>query len=242
MQSDRQRAYDRGSTIFSPDGRLYQVEYAREAVERGSSTVGVRTNEGVVLATHRRRRSSLVEPESIEKLHDVDGRLGMATAGHVADGRHLVDYGRQYAQRERLRYGEAPGVQPVAKALADYVQESTQTGGTRPFGAAVLLGGAVDAVPSLYELDPSGTPTEWRATAVGAGSEAIRSHLEAEYDRDADVETGLTLALRSLAEGIDRDLTASDLALASVDADGFESFDRGRRQRALDEAGLSQAS
>ena len=242
MKSNRQQAYDRGSAIFSPDGRLYQVEYAREAVERGSAAVGVRTGEDVVLATHRRRRSSLVEPESIEKLHDVDGRLGMATAGHVADGRHLVDYGRQYAQRERLRYGEAPGVEPVAKAIADYVQESTQTGGTRPFGAAVLLGGTVDDTPSLYELDPSGTPTEWRATAVGDGSGAIRSYLEAEYDDAIDADTGVTLALQALAEGTERELTAADVDLGSIDAGGFESFDRDRRERALDDAGLTQAS
>ncbi|WP_459195044.1 archaeal proteasome endopeptidase complex subunit alpha [Halosimplex sp. J119] len=242
MQSNDQRAYDRGVTVFSPDGRLYQVEYAREAVERGSPVVGVRTDDAVVFAAHGKPRSPLMEPDSIEKVHDLDGRLGVATAGHVADARRLVDYGRQYAQRERLRYGEAPGVEPVAKAVADQIQESTQTGGTRPFGAALLVGGVVDGDPALYEIDPSGTPSEWRATAVGSGSEAIRSHLEAEYEAGTGADAGVSLALAALDQGTDSDLVASEVDVAVLDEGGFEAFDRERRATALDRADLSSAS
>ncbi|WP_436923818.1 archaeal proteasome endopeptidase complex subunit alpha [Halosimplex amylolyticum] len=242
MQSNDQRAYDRGVTVFSPDGRLYQVEYAREAVKRGSPAVGVATEDAVVFAAHGRPRSPLMEPDSIEKVHDVDGRLGVATAGHVADARRLVDYGRQFAERERLRYGEPPAVEPVAKAVADQIQESTQTGGTRPFGAALLVGGVMESDPRLYEIDPSGTPTEWRATAVGDGSEAIRSHLEAEYAAESDADAGVSLALAALDEGTDDGLSAREIDVAVLDDDGFEPFDRGRRASALDDAGLSAAS
>ncbi|WP_123537308.1 archaeal proteasome endopeptidase complex subunit alpha [Halosimplex salinum] len=242
MQSSDQQAYDRGVTVFSPDGRLYQVEYAREAVKRGSPAVGVAAADAVVFAAHGRPRSPLMEPDSIEKVHDLDGRLGVASAGHVADARRLVDYGRQFAQRERLRYGEAPAVEPVAKAVADQIQESTQSGGTRPFGAALLVGGVVDDGPHLYEIDPSGTPAEWRATAVGDGSEAIRSHLEAEYATGLDADAGLSLALSALEEGADEELTALEVDVAVLDESGFEAFDRDRRATALDDADLSAAS
>ncbi|MFC7142352.1 archaeal proteasome endopeptidase complex subunit alpha [Halosimplex aquaticum] len=242
MQSNDQRAYDRGVTVFSPDGRLYQVEYAREAVKRGSPVVGVTADDAVVFAAHGRPRSPLMEPASIEKVHDVDGRLGMASAGHVADARRLVDYGRQFAQRERLRYGEPPAVEPVAKAVADRIQESTQTGGTRPFGAALLVGGVVESEPRLYEIDPSGTPTEWRATAVGEGSEAIRSHLEAEYAAESDGGAGVSLALSALDEGTDDGLRAREIDVAVLDEGGYEALSRDRRATALEDADLSSAS
>ena len=241
MQSNDQQAYDRGTTIFSPDGRLYQVEYAREAVSRGSPTVGVRTAEGVVLASLARTRSPLMEADSIEKLHDVDGRIGIGTAGHVADARRLVDVARRHAQRERLRYGEAPGVEPVATAVADHIQESTQTGGTRPFGAALLVAG-VDpetARPRLYEVDPSGTPSEWQATAVGSGGDAIRSFLEDQYEQGLGRDTGVSLALEALDEGTDGDLDVAELDLATLGVEGIERFDSDARATALDAADLS---
>lgn len=255
MQSDRQQAYDRGSTIFSPDGRLYQVEYAREAVARGGPTVGVTTEDSVVFASYGEARSPLVVPDSIEKLRDVDGQLGIATAGHVADGRRLVEYGREFAHRERLRYGEQPGVETVAKALADFVQESTQVGGTRPFGAALLVGGVdvsrtsasrtqsddVVGSPRLYELDPSGTPTEWAATAIGSESDAILSVLEDEYEEGIDEHAGLRLALRALA-GEDDELASDALDVAVARESGFESLDAEQPETLLEETGLGQAS
>jgi len=250
MQSNDQRAYDRGVTVFSPDGRLYQVEYAREAVKRGSPAVGVATDDAVVFAAYARPRSPLMETDSIEKVHDVDGHLGVATAGHVADARRLVDFGRQFAQRERLRYGEAPGVEPLAKAVADRIQESTQTGGTRPFGAALLVGGTDDASadtsadgePRVYEIDPSGTPTEWRATAVGRGSDAIRDRLETEYSAGLDTGAGVSLALTALDTATDEVPTAGEIDVAVLDRSGFDAFDRDRRASALADAGLGEAS
>lgn len=242
MQREDQQAYDRGTSLFSPDGRLYQVEYAREAVKRGSATVGVRTADSVVLAAYGETHSPLLEPESIEKLHDVDGRLGVATAGHVADGRRLVDYTRQYAQEERLRYGEAPAVEPVAKATADFIQESTQTGGTRPFGASLLVGGLADGEPSLYEVDPSGTPYEWRATAIGNRGQAIRELLEARYDPALAPEEGRNLALEALTADLDATPTPDHIAIAEMTPGGFVALGRDQREAALENAGFGGAS
>ncbi|PSQ58867.1 MAG: proteasome endopeptidase complex, archaeal, alpha subunit [Halobacteriales archaeon SW_9_67_25] len=218
MQDNQQQAYDRGITIFSPDGRLYQVEYAREAVERGSASVGVRTAEGVVLAANRQTRSPLIERESIEKIHAVDDHVGVASAGHVADARKLIDVARQQAQVEQLRYDKPVGVETLTKEITDHVQQYTQTGGARPFGVALLVGGIEDGQPRLFETDPSGTPYEWQAVAVGGGSDEIRSYLEAEYRPETDLGGGVTLALDALGQ-VEDGLDAESVEVATVDAE-----------------------
>ncbi len=218
MQDNQQQAYDRGITIFSPDGRLYQVEYAREAVERGSASVGVRTADGVVLAANRQTRSPLIERESIEKIHAVDDHIGVGSAGHVADARKLVDIARQEAQVEHLRYGQPVGVEALTKTLTDHVQQYTQTGGARPFGVALLVGGIENGEPRLFETDPSGTPYEWQATAVGGGSDEIRSFLEAEYDPEMDLAGGVTLALGALGQ-VQNGIDADSVEVATVDTE-----------------------
>ncbi|QLD88353.1 archaeal proteasome endopeptidase complex subunit alpha [Natronomonas salina] len=215
----QQQAYDRGITIFSPDGRLYQVEYAREAVARGTASVGVRTPDGVVLGAHRRIRSPLMERDSVEKLHKIDDHVGVASAGHVADARKLIDFARRRAQTERLRYGEAIPVETLTKAVTDHIQEYTQTGGARPFGVALLVGGVDEnGEPRLFETDPSGTPYEWQATAVGGDRDEIQSVLEDGYREDLDLDAGIDLALQGLAT-TDEELEAKAVELAVIDAE-----------------------
>ncbi|ELY43919.1 archaeal proteasome endopeptidase complex subunit alpha, partial [Natronorubrum bangense] len=134
----QQQAYDRGITIFSPDGRLYQVEYAREAVKRGTASIGVRTADGVVLAVDKRVPSELLEDSSVEKIHKADNHIGIASAGHVADARQLIDFARRQTQVNQLRYGEPIGVETLTKEVTDHIQQYTQVGGARPFGVALI--------------------------------------------------------------------------------------------------------
>jgi len=215
----QQQAYDRGITIFSPDGRLYQVEYAREAVKRGTPCIGVRTSDGVVLTVDKYIRSELMERESIEKLHKVDDHIGIASAGHVADARQLIDFARQQAQVNRLRYGEPVGVETLTKQVTDHMQQYTQVGGARPFGAALLIGGIDDGEPRLYETDPSGTPYEWKALAVGADRGDIREYLEEHYSEEMDLEGGVELALRALASVNEDGLDATGVDIATIDVE-----------------------
>ncbi|MEF8808100.1 archaeal proteasome endopeptidase complex subunit alpha [Natronomonas sp.] len=221
--NSQQQAYDRGITIFSPDGRLYQVEYAREAVSRGTASVGVRTPDGVVLAANRRVRSPLMERSSVEKLHKIDDHIGIASAGHVADARQLIDFARRRAQTERLRYSEPIPVETLTKAVTDHIQQYTQTGGARPFGVALLVGGIYDGEPRLFETDPSGTPYEWKATAVGGDREEIQETLEAGYSEDIDLEGGIELAVEALVSA-NEDLEPGNVELSTVDAE-TESFE-----------------
>ncbi|ADD04102.1 proteasome alpha subunit [Natrialba magadii ATCC 43099] len=247
----RQQAYDRGHTIFSPDGRLYQVEYAREAVERGSPSVGVVTDTGVVLAARKRLRSPLLESESIEKIHRVDDHVAVATAGHAADARQLVEMARKRCQRHRLRYAEPIPTETLAEAIADHIQEQTQAGGTRPYGAALLVAG-VDAgrgrkrkrrkesesgsgsgsgsnaagqhpQPALYEVDPGGTHYGWRATAIGNGTADIRSFLEGQLaDSGAECEAGVRKDGLSLAlESLAAGTSETDTELSPETVDGL---------------------
>jgi proteasome alpha subunit len=199
----QQQAYDRGITIFSPDGRLYQVEYAREAVKRGTASVGVRTEDGVVLAADKRSRSPLMEAESIEKLHKADDHVGIASAGHVADARQLIDFARRNAQVNQLRYEEPIGVETLTKDVTDHIQQYTQVGGARPFGVALIIGGVQNGEPRLYETDPSGTPYEWKALAIGANRGDIEDYLEEHYEDDMSLDDGVELALAALESASD---------------------------------------
>ncbi len=216
---NQQQAYDRGITIFSPDGRLYQVEYAREAVKRGTASIGVRTEDGVVLVVDKRTRSPLLEGSSVEKLHKVDDHVGAASAGHVADARKLVDHARQQSQVERVRYDEPIGVRTLTKEVTDHIQQYTQVGGARPFGVALLIAGVSDGEPRLFETDPSGTSNEWKAVAIGSDRSAIQEFLEDEYEADLTLDEGVDLALRALSEGRDDELSAEGVGVATVDAD-----------------------
>jgi proteasome alpha subunit len=236
----QQQAYDRGITIFSPDGRLYQVEYAREAVKRGTASIGIRTEDGVVLVVDKRIRSPLMERTSVEKIHKADDHIGIASAGHVADARQLIDFARRQAQVNQLRYDEPIGVETLTKAVTDHIQQYTQVGGARPFGVALIIGGIENGEPRLYETDPSGTPYEWQALAVGADRGDIEDYLEEHYQDDLSLDAGVDLALEALASVNDGELTPEGIGLAtiSVGDEGFQQLSDEEIEPRLEEAGL----
>ena len=237
---NQQQAYDRGITIFSPDGRLYQVEYAREAVKRGTASIGVRTSDGVVLAVDKRIRSPLMERSSVEKIHKADDHIGIASAGHVADARQLIDVARRQAQVNRLRYGEPVGVETLTKEITDYIQQYTQVGGARPFGVALIIAGIADGEPRLYETDPSGTPYEWKALAVGADRGDIRDYLEEHYDEEMTLEAGVDLALEALASVTEDGVTPEGIGIATIDVETetFSELSDDEKRRHLEAADL----
>ncbi|AFK18815.1 archaeal proteasome endopeptidase complex subunit alpha [Haloferax mediterranei ATCC 33500] len=218
----QQQAYDRGITIFSPDGRLYQVEYAREAVKRGTASIGVRTPEGVVLAADKRSRSPLMEPTSVEKIHKSDDHIGIASAGHVADARQLIDFARRQSQVNRLRYGEPIGIETLTKEVTDHIQQYTQVGGARPFGVALLIGGVENGTPRLYETDPSGTPYEWKAVSIGADRGDHQAHLEENYSDDLTLEEGIELALETITSTNDEGTSPDGVDVGTISAESEE--------------------
>lgn len=173
MQPQYQMGYDRAITVFSPDGRLYQVEYAREAVKRGTTAVGIKCGEGVVLIVDKRVSSRLLEASSIEKIFKIDEHIGVASSGLVGDARSLVDRARIECQINRVTYDEKIDVEALAKRLCDHMQTYTQFGGARPYGTALLIAGISDGECRLFETDPSGTLLEYKATGIGIGRPAV---------------------------------------------------------------------
>lgn len=212
--------YDRAITVFSPDGRLFQVEYAREAVKRGTTAVGVRCKNGVVLLVDKRVTSKLVVPASIEKIFAIDTHLGCATSGLVADARALVDRARVEAQLNRVTYDEAIPVDTLVRRICDYKQSYTQYGGGRPFGTALLVAGVDASGPRLFETDPSGALIEYRASAVGSGRPQAMETLEAHFKEGLSRDAAIQLGIRALMAGTEGKLNAEALEVAAIEAAG----------------------
>lgn len=198
MQPQYQMGYDRAITVFSPDGRLYQVEYAREAVKRGTTAVGIKAKDGVVLIVDKRVSSKLLEASSIEKIFKIDEHIGVASSGLVGDARALVDRARIECQINRVSYDEPIEVEALAKKLCDHMQTLTQFGGIRPYGTALLIAGVSDGETRLFETDPSGTLLEYKATGIGIGRPAAMKVFEEEYNPEAMIKDAIPLGLKAL--------------------------------------------
>jgi proteasome alpha subunit len=198
MQPQYQMGYDRAITVFSPDGRLYQVEYAREAVKRGTTAVGLKAKDGVVLIVDKRVSSKLLEASSIEKIFKIDEHIGVASSGLVGDARALVDRARIECQINRVSYDEPIEVEALAKKLCDHMQTLTQYGGIRPYGTALLIAGVSDGECRLFETDPSGTLLEYKATGIGIGRPAAMKVFEEEYNPESEVKDVILLGLKAL--------------------------------------------
>jgi len=198
MQPQYQMGYDRAITVFSPDGRLYQVEYAREAVKRGTTAVGIKAKDGIVLIVDKRVSSKLLEASSIEKIFKIDDHIGVASSGLVGDARALVDRARVECQINRVSYDEKIEVEALAKKLCDHMQTLTQYGGIRPYGTALLIAGVSDGECRLFETDPSGTLLEYKATGIGIGRPAAMKVFEEEYNPDTEMKDAILLGLKAL--------------------------------------------
>ncbi len=228
-----QMAYDRAITVFSPDGRLFQVEYAREAVRRGATTAGVVYADGVVLIADRRiPNPKLAEPASLEKIHPIDEGIACATAGLVADARVLVDYARLSSQIHRVTYAESIGVELLVRRICDYKQQYTQYGGVRPFGTALLVGGYDDAGVHLFETEPSGSLTSFRAASTGGNRNAVVELFEQKYKPGLDRDAATLLALEGLRAALDDGASLTQVEILTVDrADGTHRLDPSETQK-----------
>ena len=228
MQPQYQMGYDRAITVFSPDGRLYQVEYAREAVKRGTTAVGIKCSEGVVLIVDKRVTSRLLEPVSIEKIFKIDTHIGVASSGLVGDARSLVDRARVESQINRVSYSEPINVETLAKKLCDHMQTYTQFGGARPYGTALLIAGVSDGEARLFETDPSGTLLEYKATGIGTGRPAVMKVFEDEYREEADFAGAIVLGIKALHAATEGklDVSAIEIGVVSIATREFRKLEK----------------
>ena len=188
-----QQGYDRAITVFSPDGRLYQVEYAIETVRRGTIAVGVKCKDGIIIAVEEKPRKLQIS-NTAQKIFQIDDHVGVAAAGYIPDARSQVDNARFFSQSNKMIYDEPVEVETIAKHLADQCQQYTQYAGVRPYGVALILGGVVNGTPQLYLTDPSGTYISYDAIAIGSGSDQVTDFLEKTYKSDLSLDEAATLA------------------------------------------------
>tara|TARA_B110001452_G_scaffold50945_1_gene38936 strand:- start:16 stop:846 length:831 start_codon:yes stop_codon:yes gene_type:complete len=228
------RGYDHGITTFSPDGRLFQVEYARESVKRGTTTAGLKFRDGVVLVCDKRIVSRLIIPESIEKMFKIDNHIGIATSGLVADARQLVARARVDAQVNRITYAASVPVDVLVKKLCDFKQSFTQYGGSRPFGTALLIGGVDDNGIHLYETDPSGAYQSYHAGAIGSGRNTVIEYFESNWKEDLTLNAAMKLGLEALRSANDTELNREAVEVTVVDADGYRVLDRSEVNKQID--------
>mmetsp|Transcript_30915 Transcript_30915/g.100650 ORF Transcript_30915/g.100650 Transcript_30915/m.100650 type:complete len:241 (+) Transcript_30915:87-809(+) len=213
--------YDRGVNTFSPEGRLFQVEYAIEAIKLGSTAVGIKTSEGVVLAVEKRITSVLMEPQSVEKIMEVDSHVGVAMSGLTGDARTLVNHARVETQNHRFTYGEPMSTESCTQSLCDLALrfgEGDDDGDrmSRPFGVALLVAGFDESGPALYHTDPSGTFVQYDAKAIGSGAEGAQSNLQETFRADMTLDEAQVLALSTVKAVMEEKVTNTNIDIATV--------------------------
>lgn len=216
--------YDRGVNTFSPEGRLFQVEYAVQAIKLGSTAIGVRTKDGIILAVEKRITSPLIEPSSIEKILEIDHHMGCAMSGLAPDSRTLLDHARVEAQAHWFTYNEKMPIESCVHSIsdlylefADDTREKKKKTMSRPFGVALLIGG-VDPMdgPVLFNTDPSGRMAKCSAWAIGSAQEGALSQLQEQYNKDMTIAEAEILAMTVLRQGMEDKMTNTNIEVAKI--------------------------
>ncbi len=196
--------YDRAITMFSPDGRLLQVEYAKKTVRQGSTAIGISCKDGVILVTDKRLVDKLVVSDSVEKIWQIDDHIGATASGIISDARVLIERAQVLAQQHRVTYDSSIDIISIVKDICNLKQITTQSGGYRPFGVSILIAGVDNGTPKLFETDPTGIYFQYKATVIGEAEPEIEEILYKEYTDNITVEEGLKLAINALKKTLDK--------------------------------------
>jgi len=213
--------YSFSLTTFSPSGKLVQIEYALAAVASGAPTIGIKATNGVVLASEKKHKSLLYDGTSVWKIESVNPYIGMCYSGMGPDYRLLLKTARKAAQTYQLQYGERIPTVQLVQRVAAVMQESTQSGGVRPFGVSLLICGWDDDKPYLLQCDPSGAYFPWKATAMGKNFISGKTFLEKRYKDDIELEDAIHTAILALKESFEGQMTPENIELGIVTKDGF---------------------
>lgn len=223
--------YDRGVNTFDPEGRLFQVEYAIEAIKLGSTAIGIQTSEGVVLAVEKRITSTLLVTSSIKKVAQLDGHMGCAMSGLVADARTLIDHARVETQNHWFTYNEKMKTESCVQSISDLAMGFGEGSMARPFGVALLVGGVDANGPVLYHTDPSRTYSQFQAKAIGSGSEGAQTQLQEQYNKSMKLHEAQKLAFEILKQVMEEKINSTNVEMAVITPniggtlkDGYGSF------------------
>jgi proteasome alpha subunit len=213
------RAYDRAITIFSPEGRLYQVEYALELVKKGAPIIGVLSKEGTILAANETPESRLEDPIYFKKIFQLDEHIGAAIAGLSSDARVLINQARVFCQSNRLLYDEAVDIEIITRRIGDLAQVYTQHAGVRPFGVSMILAGVDGTGGKILTTDPTGSYRGYKATAIGRKSEEANKLLEERYTEGMSLDDATKLAVDAVKEASDGEVTSKVIKVAVIPTD-----------------------
>ncbi|MBW2969502.1 archaeal proteasome endopeptidase complex subunit alpha [Candidatus Woesearchaeota archaeon] len=230
--------YDRAITMFSPDGRLLQVEYAKKTVRQGSTAIGMICSDGVLLVADKRIVDKLVIPETVEKIFQIDDHIGATASGILSDARVLIERAQVKAQQHKVTYDTPIDTVSVVKDVCSLKQICTQSGGLRPFGVSVILAGIDNDGPKLFETDPTGIFFQFRATAIGEGETEIEEILAKEYSEKITIEEGLKLAINALNQVLDKNFSVErvDAAYITTAEKKFVQVKKDKLEKLLKEA------
>lgn len=230
--------YDRAITMFSPDGRLLQVEYAKKTVRQGSTAIGMICSDGVLLVADKRIVDPLIVPESVEKIFQIEDHIGATASGILSDARVLIERAQVKAQQHRVTYDTPTDTISLVKDICALKQICTQSGGLRPFGVSIILAGIDADGPKLYETDPTGIFFQYRATVIGEGEPEIEEILAKEYNPKMTIEEGLRLCIVALNKVLDKQFNVERIDAAYIlTADKkFTRVERAKIDRVLKEA------
>jgi len=212
----RGREYDEAITIFSPEGRIYQVEYALELVKRGAPVAGISTKEGVVLAAVEVLRSSLEDPRFSKKIYELDDHVATAISGNSPDARVLVREARLVCQGHRLTYDEPIGIESLTSSLGDLLQQYTQNAGVRPFGVSMIISGIDVTGCKMLSIDPSGSYRGYKATALGMNNEKAREILEKKYKQDIELNEAIKLSVETIRTAYQNEIKAENINVSVI--------------------------
>lgn len=227
--------YDRAITMFSPDGRLLQVEYAKKTVRQGSTAIGVTCTDGVIFVTDKRIVDELVVSESLEKIFQIDDHVMATASGILSDARVLIERAQVKAQQNRITFGSPIDTVTIVKDICDLKQICTQSGGLRPFGVSVLIAGIDNSKPRLFETDPTGIYFEYKATVIGEGEVEVEEILKKDYTDNLSMSEGLSLSLKALKKvlGDSFNVNRVDAAFVSVKDKKFSKYSKEEVEAAL---------
>ena len=234
--------YDRSVNTFSPEGRLFQVEYAIEAIKLGSTAIGIQTSEGVVLAVEKRITSTLMEPRTVEKIVEVDNHVAVAFSGLTADSKMLVERARVESQSHWFTYDEVMRVESIAQAVSNLAIQFGDSDGddgaglSRPFGVSLLFAGMDEGGPQLFHMDPSGTYVKYQAKAIGSGSEGAQQSLQEVYHKSMGLKEAIKSSMTILKQVMEEKLNDTNVEVATVTKeDGFKIIDADELQKIIKE-------
>lgn len=219
--------YDRTNNMFTPDGRIIQVEYAKKTAKHGSTSIGIVCKDGVLIVVDKRNDDNLLVSDFTEKIVQIDDHIGIAIAGVMSDGRILVEKSQVKAQQHRITFDTKIDVISITKVICEVKQAYTQFGGLRPFGVNLMIAG-VDDKPRLFVTEPMGLFFGYKAAVIGEGEDEIKDKLAKSISRKLSIEKGLRLCIKLIRNFIGKKFNTDRISGFYIKADNplFTTFNK----------------